>query len=67
MLEQVAALAVGGDGDLRPGPLVHLAQLAARGVAGDVDAGVVALGEDPTPRSASLFCMAPIDSSLPGI
>ena len=44
VLEQVAALAVGRHGDLRPRPVVHLLQLVAARVAGDVDARMVALG-----------------------
>ena len=44
MLQQVAALAVGRHGDLRPRPLVHPLQLVAAGMAGDVDARMVALG-----------------------
>ena len=45
VLGQMQRLAMGGNGDARPRPVVHLAQLAAARMAGDVDE-VRAVGDD---------------------
>jgi hypothetical protein len=51
VLEQVAALAVGRDGDLGPRPLVHLLQLVAARVAGDMDARVLLVSPSLRPEA----------------
>ena len=43
---QMLRLAMDRDGDLRPDPLVHLRQLVARRMAGDVDLRVGLVGDD---------------------
>mgnify|MGYP000143146183 CR=1 FL=1 len=53
VLQKVAALAVRRHGDLGPGPPIHLGQLVAAGMAGDVNE-VVPVGQhlDPLPHQA---------------